>query len=301
MIPRLRKEIIDEIVAAFGFAKSGPARRLLGPLFWLPANLFAHLMANVDHIAAQNGLANAAEKLLARFVDDVKIVGSEYLPKHGPLLIASNHPGAYDILVILSNLTRDDIKIVVSDVPLIQSLPALDRYMIYTPAGIGPRMSALRRIIRHLQNGGVLLIFPSGKVDPDPQISGDGEERLELWSSSLEIVLQKVPDTKLSVSIVSGVIAPRSLRNPLIKIIGEPWRQQKLAEILQVIQQLLFSRKFDLKTKITFGLPSTGKELQSRYSRLELQAAILDEARFIHRQHLLQANEQSSAADISGE
>jgi hypothetical protein len=286
MIPGLHEKITDEIIAAFGFSKKGWARRMLAPLFWLPANHFAQLVSDIDAVAAESGLPAATKVMLSKFIDNIQVAGSDRLPLTGPLLIASNHPGAYDILALLSNIPRRDIKVVVSDVPLIQSLPSIDRHMIYTPAGIGPRMSAVRKLIRHLQEGGVGLIFPSGKVDPDPQISEEGENRLKDWSASLDLILRKIPETQLSVSIVSGVIAPGFLKNPLIRVIGEPWRQQKLAEFLQIIQQLVLNSKFGLKPKITFGDPNDGCALMQKYAKHDLRLAILDEAQIVYRLHI---------------
>jgi hypothetical protein len=295
MIPELRSKITDEIVAAFGISKRGWGRRLLGPLFWLPANHFAHLLAHIDALTDKEGLPAAAKVMLSHFIDEIRVESCAHLPFNGPFLIASNHPGAYDILAVLSNIPRRDIKVVVSDVPLIQSLPALHRHMIYTPAGIGPRMTAVRKLIRHLQEGGTGIIFPSGRVDPDPQLSGEGLNKFEDWSASLDLILRKVPETQLSISIVSGVIAPEFLRSPLIRVIGEPWRQQKLAEILQVIQQLVFNRKFDLKPIITFGNPNTGEDLMQKFELVELRAAILAEARSVYHQQVCRpANEISN-------
>ncbi len=286
MIADLRAKIIDEIVAAFGFSKTGLTRSLLAPLFWLPANHFAKLVSHIDEVAAKEGVPKAAEVMLSYFVDEIRSEGSENLPLDGPLLIASNHPGAYDILVVLTNIRRQDIKIVVSDVPLIQSLPGFDRHMIYTPAGIGPRMAALRKLIRHLQDGGTGLIFPSGKVDPDPAISSEGEGRLATWSGSLDLILDKVPETKLSISIISGVIAPEFMKSPLIRVINEPWRQQKLAEILQVMQQLVLQKKIRSIPGITFGEPISGKGLKYKYPGCDLKTAILEESRLTYRRHI---------------
>jgi len=94
------------------------SRRLLWPVFWLPAQLFARLADGVEQNIDQFGLAEAARRLLPRFVDDVKVTGVERIPQHGPLLVASNHPGAYDSVAILANLPRPDLKVVVSDVSL---------------------------------------------------------------------------------------------------------------------------------------------------------------------------------------
>ena len=286
MIAKLRRTITDEIVAAFGFSKLGWMRRLLAPVFWPPAHLFARLCARIDEIISEYGLPAGARQLLPRFVEGVRISGKDQIPQEGPLLIASNHPGAYDALAILSNLERKDVKIIVSDVPFLHSLPAASRQMIFTPAGAHSRMTAVREMIRHMQAGGAALIFPSGLVDPDPDISPFSGVNLETWSPSLDLVVRKVPETRLLVSIVSGVLAPACLRSPLTRLIDEPWRKQKLAEFLQVIQQLTLGRTFNLRPRITFGEPLTASELISRGSGEDLHLAILANARQVLDAHL---------------
>ena len=286
MIPTLRRTILDEIVASFGFSKQGWAHYLLAPLFWAPAHTFAHIGARIDTRIAEKGMPSAAQQLLARFVDDVRVVGKEGIPSEGPLLIASNHPGAYDSIAIVANLPRQDIKVIVSDIPFLQNLPAANRHMIYTPAGVSARMGAVRALIRHLRDGGTALIFPSGKVDPDPDLLPGAEKSLETSSSSLELAIKTVPETRMLVSIVSGVLAPSCLHNPLTRLINEPWRQQKLAEVIQVMQQISFGRKFDLQPRISFGEPMTAAELISRTGSDDLHLAILDYARSVLKQHL---------------
>ena len=95
-------------------------------------------------------------------------MGKERIPEEGPLIVASNHPGAYDSIAIISNLPRQDLKVIVSDVPFLRSLPAVSQRLIFTPSGPYSRMAALRGLLRHVQEGGAALIFPSGLVDPDP-------------------------------------------------------------------------------------------------------------------------------------
>jgi hypothetical protein len=53
------------------------------------------------------------------------------------LLVAANHPGAADGLVIAAALRRDDLKVVISDVPFTRAVPYGRKYLIYTPSNIG--------------------------------------------------------------------------------------------------------------------------------------------------------------------
>lgn len=288
-ISKLRQQITDEIVAALGISKEGWARRIIGPVFWPPAELFSRLIGRIDRIIAESGVPDAAGQLLSRFVDQIQVMGVEAIPKDGPLLVASNHPGAYDSVAILSSLPRQDVKVIVSDIPFLRSLPAASKHFIFTPPGPHARMTALRGILRHVQDGGAVVIFPSGLVDPDPALMPDADEDLARWSESLDLVLRRVPQTRLQVAIVSGVLAPTCLRNPLTRLPDEPWRQQKLAEFIQVIQQLVFGRKFDLEPRISFGEPLTSTELLSLNKMQDLHQAIITVARQVLNQHLASA------------
>jgi hypothetical protein len=279
LIPRLQNMITDEIVAALGFSREGLARRLFGPLFWPPARICSKLIAGIEKPAQDRGLPGAASYLLPRFVQEVQVHGEETIPQEGPLIVASNHPGAYDALAILSRVLRRDIKIIVSDVPILRSLPSIAQHMIYTPPNLLMRMTAVREIIRCMENGGAILIFPSGLVDPDPAFMPGADLALEKWSSSLDLIMKRVPDTKLQITIVSGVLAPTCLRNPITRLPKERWRQQKLAEFLQVIQQLLFHWDHELVPRLYFGTPLTAAELLGATGLPDLHEAIIEKAR----------------------
>jgi hypothetical protein len=291
LVSRLRTTITDEICVALGISKTGLLRRLLGPVFFSPAQAFARLAAQVDQQVQEEGVPDAAQFLLKNFVDEVQVKGAETIPHEGPLLVASNHPGAYDSIAILSNLPRQDIKIIVSDVPFLHSLPTISGKLIYARAGLHGRMAALRSIVRQMQQDGAVLIFPTGLVDADPEILPEqqpsrAEKELGNWSSSLELILRKAPQTRLLVTMVSGVLAPSCLRNPLTRLPKEQWQKQKLAEFLQVIQQLALGRKFDLKPRLSFDFPLTAPELLAWGSSTDLQQTIIARARQVLRAHL---------------
>jgi len=278
-VTELRKTITDEIFIALNFGKNGWQRKVLWPLFWLPAHLFAQLAATVDANAETFGVPEAARRLLPRFVKDIKVIGAEHIPKEGPLLIASNHPGAYDSIAIVSSLPRKDIKIVVSDVPFLQNLTTLSEHLIYTFSGAHGRMTAVRSMIRQVQDGGSVLVFPSGLVDPDPAFLPGASQELRTWSPSLELVMRKVPEVKILVTIVSGVLSPQCLRSPLTRLPKLEWQRRKLAEFLQIMQQLVLSRNFGLTPRITFAKPLTAAELLANGGSSGILEGIIEQAR----------------------
>jgi hypothetical protein len=245
----------------------------------LPAHLFARLAAEFDHHVAQSGLMEAVRWVLPRFVEGVHALGTENIPTTGPLVIASNHPGAYDGLVIASCLPRDDLKIMVTDRPFLRGLHAASPHLIYTPRDTEGRMGVVRQAVHHLREGGSLLIFAHGNVEPDPALVPGAEEALEGWSPSVPLFLRRVPGASLVVTIVSGVLAPSALQHPLARL-REGWQaRQLLAEVLQVSQQMLLRRRFGLAPTVRFAAPLMAGDVEEvPYARAAL-AAIVARAR----------------------
>src|SRR5512139_2093574 len=215
----LTRFIIDEIIIALKQPPQGIVRQILGPLLKLPARRFATLMAEVDRRVAQNGIVAAGQWLLTQIVTGIDARGTDNVPRTGPVLIASNHPGAYDIVALIAATGRDDIRIIASGVPFTRSLIATSRHLIYVnPDNLGApdRMVAIRAGIRHLRDGGALLIYPSGIVDPDPDIAPGLAASIDSWSGSLDIFLRHAPQTCVVPAIVSSVLSRRYLNNPLV-------------------------------------------------------------------------------------
>lgn len=282
---RVRGQILDEVFVAFGSEPQSWPRKWLWPLFWPAAYSFGRLATRVDQIVETQGVQEAARQLLPRFVDGYQAEGVEQIPLEGPLIVASNHPGAYDSVVILANLPRPDVRVVVSDVAFLRELPALDSHFIYTLTGTHGRMTTVRGMLRHVQEGGAVLIFASGLVDPDPAVLEGASKALEQWSPSLELVLRKIPATKIVPTIVSGVLSPICLNNWLTRLQTEGWKKRKLAEFLQVIQQLVFKRDFGLTPRVSFGKPVTATELITRESPT-LTEAIVAQAQELLQTHI---------------
>lgn len=113
-------------------------------------------------------------------------------------------------------------------------------------------MAAFREGICHLASGGSLLVLATGLVEPDPAVSPGAEAALEKWSASVPLFLRCVPDAKLLVTIVSGVVARAAMRHPLTRLQADPRLKQMLAEFLQVSQQVLGWRRYRLTPRFAF-------------------------------------------------
>lgn len=262
-VPELRRAISEEILVAAGVPRRGLLQALFRPLLWYPAHRFARLAAEFDRRVALEGLTAAMRWLLPMFVDKARVVGLEHLPTSGPLVIASNHPGSYDGIVIGAHLGRDDLRVPASDVPALRHLRATGPHLIYTHLGddSNARISAVRESVRHLRGGGALLVYAAGKVEPDPAVLPGAREALQDWSGSLGWFLRQVPDAVLVVTIVSQVLAPSCLRHPVTLLRKKQRRKQFLAETVQIGQQVLLGRRFSLTPEVRFGAPLRAADL----------------------------------------
>ena len=283
-VKSLTKYITREIYSAFGLSSETWLRFILNPLFHLPAGRFSRVAARFDQDVSQFGFREAVRRLLPWFATDYKAVGAENIPREGPLLLASNHPGTCDSLVITANIPRDDLKIIITGIPFVQGLPCAAEHLIYVPREGTGRANVIRQAIRHLKDDGAVLIFPSGTIDPDPALAPDPEITFERWSPSVEMMLRYVPKARVMLSMVSGVLSSSWLRHPLTRLGNEAVKQRRIAEFMQIIQQMVFPHSLDIHPTVTFGEPLQVDQLAGE--GMPLLDGIIQQARCLLEDHI---------------
>jgi len=297
-IATLRRALLDDIFVDFKSSRYRWLCRLMLPLVWPAAHRFARIAASFDLYVQHLGLREGMRRILPYFVSDVRACGVEHVPAEGPLLVVSNHPGAYDSIAIAATLPRTDLNIIAGGFSLLQRLPAASQHLIFITADVRARMMAVRSAIRHLQEGGAVLIFPGGRVEPDPAYLPGMFEAMNAWSSSLELFLRKVPQVKVLPTIVSGVLSPKFLNSPFIRFWQGIRNPQAAAEVIQVITQMFFPKKVQLVPQISFGPAKTVDELMSEQAVGEdLLASIIAEARCLLEEHGLRFKNKSEFSD----
>ena len=291
-----RESILAEICYAFGVSRRGLVHRLLSPLLGGPVGRLAAIAAKADAEIETGGLSGAARRILPDLSIHPAARGAEEIPATGPLLMVSNHPGGFDSVAILSCIRRRDIKVVLSDAPLTRAFVSARRYFIFAAAHAAGGAKALRGCIDHLRAGGALLIFPNGDVEPDPAVSGPAEQVFNGWSRSVGIMLREVPDARLQAAIISGVLLPKYSRNPLVRIRKTAARRQKLAEILQILRQLISPRAVRLNPRLSFAEPVEARDLDER----KPMPAVIGRARRLLEDHLAWIGATPSSPDAAG-
>jgi hypothetical protein len=250
----VQEYLIDEIFKAMGLRADSLSRSCFGWVFIPFVRAFSGRAFEFDQMVSLHGFQYTTQAWLRKLIPGYQTRGESQLPTCGSLLIAANHPGTFDGMAIASAIPRDDLKMVAAANPFFRGLPHTRKSFIYSTREPHVRMATLRTALRHLHNGGSLLIFPSGRLDPDPYYFPEAAQKtLAGWSTSLEFILHKAPQTKLFLAINSGFVAPEYINNRFVQYLHQEQARQKLAEFLQVIHQLIFNRVVTNHPGVTFS------------------------------------------------
>ena len=122
-IRQLSESLVDEVVGAVGLPKTRLSHWLMWKLINPVTERFAHVGINFERIIKENGFPAASEWVLSLFCNPVKAHFQTEIPADGPLLVAANHPGAYDSIMYASQLNRKDINLIATEIPYLRLLP----------------------------------------------------------------------------------------------------------------------------------------------------------------------------------
>ena len=268
----LTRVCVDELLDACGLGGVSRGRRPLGLLSRMPAKRLARQVATYDEIVGESGLAAGGAWALGRMARHVEVQGRKNVPPEGPLLLVANHPGLADALALFATVPRRHLRVVAAERPFLAALPNTSQYLIpVSEASPTKRFEAVRIATRHLKRGGAILIFPGGKIEPDPAVLPGAAEALGRWSESLDLFARLVPGLTTVPAVVSGVLSPTALRNPLTFVRRRPRDREWLAATLQMLTPALRN----VTTRVAFGQPVHAEDLPDRTVR----EAVLEEAR----------------------
>ncbi|RJQ42015.1 MAG: hypothetical protein C4545_05845 [Anaerolineaceae bacterium] len=282
----LRKALLDEIVRAVGLPISNFWRKFVEVAFWVPISRFSKLGSYFDQMVYQYGFSKAVDISLKLLVNDVEVIGNINAPASGPLLVVSNHPGTYDALCLAAKLPRDDVKIVSSNIPFLKKMKNVNDHFLFASVDSYVRMLVIRNAIRHLEKGGAVIIFPSGHMDPEPFFMPGAMEALDEWSKSIEIFVNKVPETVIQVAVVSRVLTPHYLSHPLTHLRKGRRERQRIAEFLQIINQMVYRKKFNQTPLVSFAPPFKLVNISPTKEIDRLLPYAIDQAKDLMQSHL---------------
>lgn len=245
----LTEATIDDLALGFHLpGRSRAVRLLLRPAAWR----FAIRIAAFDDLVATAGLAAAARAEIPTFARSLTTLGRERIPVTGPVLAAANHPGVIDALSLMLALeSRPDLKVIALDRAFLRALSGVSARLIWVEPG---RPSGALRLAReHLLDGGALLTFPAGTIEPDPAVADGAVASLGRWSRSVDLLVRHVPGLRVVPLAVGGVLSARALRTPVVRRAPTRADREWTAATLQVI----FRRYHDTDVRVLVGEPFT--------------------------------------------
>jgi putative hemolysin len=248
-LDRLTQACVDDVISAFGLGGVRRGRAVLESISRIPARRLARQVLTYDRIVGESGLGTGGAWALKRLSRNTVIEGQDNVPREGPLLLVSNHPGLADAVALFSAAPRDDLRVIAASRPFLDALPNTSRHLLTVAETSGGRSGVARAAARHLRQGGAVLTFPGGRIEPDPAVLPGAVKALDDWSSSADLFARLTPGLAVVPVVVSGVISPSALRNPLTRL----RRHRRDREWLAATLQMLIPALRDVNARVEFG------------------------------------------------
>lgn len=227
---------LEDLVSSFGWQNSPFLAALLRKVFLAPARKFAQQMADFDTDAGRTDLAEASRLIMRNhYVHDVRVHGRDNLPASGPVIFLSNHPGMADTISLFAAINRPDLKIIALDRPFLAALTNTTRRLFFIDDDPSKRMNAVRQVSAHLKEGGSVLTFPAGEIEPDPLVYPGALDSLGRWTDSAAVFLRFAKEAQIVPVLVSGVIWDKTANHWIPRLKRERFEREKLAAALQLL------------------------------------------------------------------
>ena len=280
VMSRLTRINLDDVLTSLGWERVRFGRRVLEWPFLVPARLFARQVLDYDNAVAEFGLQAGSQRFLSTLLKNLQIDGQELIPKSGPVLFLSNHPGMTDTVSLFASIPRPDLRIVAADRPFLRTLPATDPLLIYVLDDPSSRMNVLRTVAAHLRSGGAVLTFPAGHIEPDPAVLPGADASLDEWSSSVGVFARMVPDVQIVPVIASGVLSPKATYHRLTHLRRLSRDRERLGATIQIMSSVFFPRLWPdlwhVSVRIRFAHPIPASEVIALRDPEKITQAVVD-------------------------
>lgn len=272
---------VQDMSASFGLENLPFGKGVLHWFGRMPARRFSRQMLKYDNDIAAFGLQTASQTALNKYISTYQITGQANIPKSGSLLILSNHPGMTDTLVLFASIPRNDLQILAAERPFLLALPNVTSKLIFVKDDTSKRMTAVRKAARHLKQGGALLTFPAGKIEPDPAVMPGAINAMSNWSESIAIFVRMVRGLKIITAIVSGVLWPKATYHPLTKLHRKQEDQQRMGAALQALVQSSLPFFRPVNVHVSFGKPLIAADFDNPKDAKAILEGITSQAKLL--------------------
>ena len=123
-------------------------------------------------------------------------------------------------------------------------------------------MRAVKQTAAHLRNGGAVLTFPAGEIEPDPGVYAGALQALERWTDSAGVFVRFAPETKIIPTFVRGVLWDKAVKHPLTRLKKDRFAREKLGAAFQLLAHIVFDKN-PVDVTVQFARPVTVAEVGS--------------------------------------
>ena len=206
-----------------------------------------------ESLAGLHGNLQAPSRYLVDVMSDsLTVRGVEQIPTRGPVLITCNHPGVFDAMVVFASLLRTDVKVIARPRNLLDVLPNVRRHIIFVPDDPAGGTATLRELLRHLADGGLLVTFPRGRIEPDPLLHPQAAiELVAEWSSSVNLLAKHIAGLTVIPAAVGGMVSTRARASWLAR----RYRTEADRDWMAATLQFMLSTYRDAKPMAVYGSP----------------------------------------------
>jgi hypothetical protein len=228
---------LDDLIASFGCEDRRFFAMLLRRAFRGAARTFAdQMMAFDDAVGLHAELGRPSASILEKhYVRALRVDGREHVPTSGPALFLANHPGLTDSIGLAAAINRPDLKILAMRRPFLENLQNVAKHLFFVEDNLGKRVILAHDVAAHLRNGGAVLSFPAGHIEPDPEVSPRAAQALNDWRDSARFIVRLAPQTKIVPTLVRGVVWKTAAQHWLTRIRRTLPEREKLAAALQLL------------------------------------------------------------------
>ena len=276
----LARMILDDVLSTLNVNRVKALRYLITLLGSKTTCWLADLLSRWDSQVARSSFVETAHDALALFTSGFELSSAEAIPKTGPLLAVANHPGMYDSIGAIVTVGREDVRVVAARREFFRVLPNISAHLLTIEKDASLRLEAMHHIIQALKDGQAVIIFPSGRLEPEPSLMPGAADALDLWSGSVGIFLSKVPETRLLPILISQTLSPKAWHSWPARLPKAQKRRHQAAMGWQFVKQRVSKDpNWKLPLRIDTGRIKTAIELEPSLDPKKLAQAVQDEMR----------------------
>ena len=188
----------------------------------------------------------------------------------------------YDSIGAVVTVGREDVRVVAARREFFRVLPHISNHLLTIETDTSLRLEAVRHIIQSLKDGQAVIIFPSGKLEPEPSLMPGAVASLDQWSASVGVFLSKVPETRLLPILISQTLSPKAWQSWLARLPKTQKRRHQAAMGWQFLKQRVSKDsawKMPLRTDT--GRIQTASDLDPSLDPKKLSQAVQDEMKHL--------------------